>query len=325
MPGFRAHDTRRPGDDVGMRHRIPLPANLGDHFTVRSADAAGIGRWRRDAPDLHRPFHGIRAASAPLTFAETMACHRPRLKQHQRYVGRTAARLWGLPYPKAWSQKEPVEIAVPLDRTPPKTTGVKGRRLSVDRAQTWILDGVAVVDPVAALFTCAGALTVIEAVVMIDALLTSASDYPDRRPGLPIVSAEEIAERLETWRAFPGSRTIRSALPLARAGAESPKETETRLLITAAGLPEPAVQHEVFHQRRLIARVDLAYPELKIAIEYEGDGHRTSKEQWRRDIRRQRDLEDRGWIVIRLTQHDLGAGAGALLTRIRRAILARTV
>jgi hypothetical protein len=308
-----------------MRHRIQLPAHLGVSFNLQEAAAAGVGRSRRDAPDLHRPFHGIRSANAPRTFAEQMDCYRPRLRAHQRCVGCTAARLWGLPYPKAWSQKDPVEVAVPLDRTPPKAEGVKGRRLSLDRAETWRVDGVTVVDPVAALFTCADALTVDEAVIMIDALLTSASHYPDRRPELPLVSAAEISERLDTWRAFPGHRTIRAALPLARANAESPKETETRLLIMRAGLPEPVVQHEVIDRRRFIARVDLAYPELKIAIEYEGDGHRTSKEQWRRDIQRQRDLEDRGWIVIRLTQQDLESGSGAFLSRLRRAILARTV
>ncbi|HTN55461.1 MAG TPA: hypothetical protein VLZ82_04695 [Microbacterium sp.] len=307
-----------------MRHRIRLPEHLGETFNLKEAAAAGVGRSRRDAPDLHRPFHGIRSANAPRTFAEQMDCHRPRLKPHQRYVGTTAARLWGLPYPKAWSEKDPVEVAVALDRTPPKAVGVKGRRLSLDRAQTWKVAGVAVVDPVAALLTCADALTVGEAVVMIDALLTSASDYPDRRAGLPLVGAAEISERLDIWRTFPGSRTIRSALPLARANVESPKETETRLLIIGAGLPEPVVQHKVFDRRRFIARIDLAYPELKIAIEYEGDGHRTSKEQWRRDIQRQRDLEDRGWIVIRLTQQDLGSGSGPFLSRLRRAILART-
>ena len=87
-----------------------------------------------------------------------------------------------------------------------------------------------------------------------------------------------------------------------------------------AGMPEPVVQHEVFDGGRRIARIDLAYPELRIAIEYEGDGHRTDKEQWRRDIQRQRDLEDRGWIVIRLTQRDLHEGRESLITRIRRAI-----
>lgn len=70
---------------------------------------------------------------------------------------------------------------------------------------------------------------------------------------------------------------------------------------------------------RLVARVDLAYPELKIAIEYEGDGHRTDKRQWRRDIQRQRDLEDRGWTVIRLTELDL-ARPESVVARISRAI-----
>lgn len=283
-----------------------------------------MGRWRRDTPDLHRPFHGIRSASDPRTFSEKLACYRPRLKPHQRYVGRTAARLWGMPHPRTWSQEEPLEIAVPLDRTPPKTAGVTGRRLAVHRSDTWKIDGMSVVDPLTALFTCAAELSVDEAVIMIDSLLTTASGYPNLHPGKPNVTTADIRLHLESWRAFPGHQTIRAALTRARAGVESPKETETRLLITAAGLPEPVVQHEVFDQRRFIARVDMAYPALKIAIEYEGDGHRTSKEQWRRDIQRQRELEDRGWIVIRLTQHDLEEGSSALLSRIRRAILART-
>ncbi|MFD5215412.1 endonuclease domain-containing protein [Microbacterium sp. NPDC058345] len=178
-------------------------------------------------------------------------------------------------------------------------------------------------DPVAALFTSALDVTIEEAVVMIDALLTSADDYPGLIPGRPVYTIEDIEAKLGHWRTFPGHRTIRAALPLAREGVESPKETETRRLIVRAGLPEPVVQHEVCDGARLVARADLAYPELKIAIEYEGDGHRTDKAQWRRDIRRQRDLEDRGWIVIRLTQHDLEEGAEALLSRIRRAIASR--
>src|SRR5690606_35632822 len=67
-----------------------------------------------------------------------------------------------------------------------------------------------------------------------------------------------------------------------------------------------------------VARVDLAYPELKIAIEYDGDGHRSDREQWRRDIRRQRELERRGWIVIHLTQADLD-DPDAFLTHLRHA------
>lgn len=182
---------------------------------------------------------------------------------------------------------------------------------------------IAVVDPVSAVFSSAPELTTTSATVMLDALLTSADNYPGLRRGQPAFTPDLIAEHLRRWGPFPGVATIRAALHLARPGVESPKETETRLVLTAAGLPEPAIQHEVRDGARLIARVDLAYPHWRIAIEYEGDGHRTDASQWRRDIQRQRALEERGWIVIRLTHLDLVSGGSELLATVRRAIASR--
>ena len=95
-------------------------------------------------------------------------------------------------------------------------------------------------------------------------------------------------------------------------------------MIVDAGLPEPVVQHQIFDGDLLVARADLAYPELKIAIEYEGDGHRTDKDQWRKDIARQRRLEALGWIVIRVTELDLHDGGRALVGAVSRARAART-
>lgn len=212
---------------------------------------------------------------------------------------------------------------VPPDTAPPSTRGVKGRRLTEDRAETTTLKGVPVVDPIAAFFTCAAELTTVQAVVVIDALITTASDYPDLGPRRPMTTLQAISDRLVHWGRFPGCATVREALPLARERVESPKETETRLLIVAAEFPEPAVQFEVRDAGCFIARVDLAYPELKIAIEYEGDGHRTDKAQWRRDIQRQRELEALGWIVIRLTQDDLEDAGASLLVSLRRAVATR--
>ena len=306
------------------RHRKALPTTLGTSFTLKQASAAGVGRWRRDTSDLRRPFCGIRTSTRTETFAQHIATYQPRMKQEQCYAGPTAVRLWGLPYPKIWRITEDIHVAVPPHRTPPKTRGVKGRRLSDRRAAARELCGKRLVDPIAAVFSCADKLTLEDAVTLLDALVSSSDDYPDFVSGRPIPTLEDVAARLVEWRSFPGHRTIREALPLVRVGVESPKETETRLLIIGAGLPEPVVQHEIYDRGRFVARIDLAYPELKIAIEYEGDGHRTSKEQWRRDIQRQRDLEDRGWIVIRLTQQDLDDGAKGLLDRIRRALLSRT-
>lgn len=311
-------------EHIRMRHRTELPQRLGSSFGIRQASEAGVTRWRRDTPDLHRPFPGVRSTAAPRTFDEMLSCYQHRMKPDHRYVGRTAVRLWGLPHPTPWVAAEPIEVAVPPDRTPPKTAGVKGRRLARHRGETYGFGGVKVVDPIAAVFSCADDFTVDEMVTVLDALVTPSAEYPGLRPGKPVYTVDDLRAALDAWHPFSGHRIVRSALEQVRVGVDSPKETETRLLIIAAGLPEPVLQHEVYDRRRFIARIDLAYPELKIAIEYEGDGHRSSKEQWRRDIERQRELEDRGWIVIRLTQLDLDKGGGRLLHRIRRAILSRT-
>lgn len=266
----------------------------------------------------------MRSTVVPDTFRAVVACYLPRMKPRQRFVGRTAMRLWGLPHPHPWRITEPLEVAVPRDATPPKTAAVKGRRLNRERAMTWTVGNAPVVDPIAAVFSCANELTVDEAVQALDAILTDSENYPRRVSGFPATTRDDIIARLSSWRRFPGRPTILAALELARDKVESPKETETRLLLLRHGLPEPVVQFEVFEGPRLVARLDLSYPDLKIAIEYEGDGHRTDPQQWRRDIQRQRELEDLGWIVIRLTQEDLGDGCAALLARIRRAIAARS-
>ncbi|GGD66946.1 hypothetical protein [Microbacterium murale] len=305
-----------------MRQKVRLHRRLGDAFSVASAAAAGIGSDRLRARELHRPFRGVRSIEAPETFQEYLGCYAPRLKSGQRFGGITAARDWGLPLPSEWTPKEPLEVVVTSSAAPPKIRGVRGRRLRENRATTFTLRGHPVVDPVAALFMCVGELTVTQSVVMLDALLTTASNYPDLGPGRPLSTRDEISRRLEEWGKFPGCGTIRAALWRARERVESPKETETRLLLVDSGLPEPSVQHEVWADGRLLGRTDLAYPEQRIAFEYEGDGHRTDKDQWRKDIQRQRHLEGQGWIVIRLTQADLDEPE-LLVASIRRAMAAR--
>ncbi|MGX1791411.1 endonuclease domain-containing protein [Microbacterium sp. NPDC055312] len=236
----------------------------------------------------------------------------------QVFVGLTAMRLWGLPVPSVWTPAEPLHVCVGTDAAPPRGKRVKGRRLVPHRAQRMIFTGAAVVDPVAAVLTTRSDLDFVQLVAAFDALLTAADNYPGINATRPMATRDEIERRLEEWGRFSGCARARRALDLAREGAESPKESETRVRIMESGLPEPVMQWGVYDGGVLVARVDLAYPELKVAIEYEGDGHRTDKEQWRADIRRQRRLEDLGWIVIRLTQSDL-TKPSAFLTRLARA------
>ncbi len=70
--------------------------------------------------------------------------------------------------------------------------------------------------------------------------------------------------------------------------------------LTDAGLPRPVQQHRVVVDGRNL-RLDAAYPDLGIAIEYDGwDAHRT-RTRFDSDRARGNDLEIRGWMVLRFT------------------------
>ena len=74
-----------------------------------------------------------------------------------------------------------------------------------------------------------------------------------------------------------------------------------RLCLVLAGLPEPEVNPIVFAGGRAVGRVDLFLGRWRVAIEYEGDQHRTDPRQWNVDIRRQEQLTADGCAIVRVT------------------------
>jgi hypothetical protein len=98
---------------------------------------------------------------------------------------------------------------------------------------------------------------------------------------------------------------LRRVLELCDGNAESPQESRLRLVLIAGGLPRPVCQHEVYDgSGAFVARLDLAYPDLKLAIEYEGDHHR-GREVFQRDLRRINRLRALGWTVLRFGAADI--------------------
>lgn len=81
---------------------------------------------------------------------------------------------------------------------------------------------------------------------------------------------------------------------------ESRPEIRMSRVLAAGGLPTPVAQHWVRVGGESY-RLDLAYPELKVAIEYDGwDTHR-SRTSFDSDRRRDRNLQLAGWVVLRIT------------------------
>lgn len=131
----------------------------------------------------------------------------------------------------------------------------------------------------------------------------------------------EVAALADNYGGRRGIRRARAALALVDPGAESPRETWLRLLIIRSGLPRPQTQIAVSNEYGLvIAQIDMGYEDLKIAIEYEGDHHRTDRRQFNKDVRRVEELIELGWVVIRVTVEDT---PGSIIHRVATAIARR--
>ncbi|KMO71181.1 endonuclease domain-containing protein [Mycolicibacterium chlorophenolicum] len=119
------------------------------------------------------------------------------------------------------------------------------------------------------------------------------------------VTAEEILGLTYRYKGRHGVRLCRDAVELMDAGAQSPQETRLRLLLIDRGFPPPRTQIPVADQYGFeFAYLDMGWEDLLIAVEYDGDHHRTDTDQYRWDARRLRKLADAGWIVIRVMAGD---------------------
>ncbi|WP_139256650.1 PDDEXK family nuclease [Herbiconiux ginsengi] len=296
-----------------MSPRSPRPQVFPERaFTVAEARANGVRERRLRARDLSAPFPGIRvvAGDAPLDFVGRCRALVPRLPPGAAISHASAAELHRLPLPSRL-RGEAIHTLVPPPHRAIRMRGVVGHERPLGPDEVTRLAGIPVTTVVRTWLDLADQMTTAE--------LVATGDHIIHRD-LPLASREELARALATRTSRRGIRSLRSALGLLDDLAESPRESLLRVLLIEAGLPRPQTQLEIFDSHGLfVARVDLAYPERRVAIEYEGDHHRTDKAQWRKDITRVQRLHALGWTVIRVTQADLVASAALL--RDLRALL----
>jgi len=275
-----------------------LPATIRHRpFDVRTADRVGVTRERLRRRDLVRPTRSIRwQRASPPEGVHRIRAFRPVLLPGQFVSHTTAALLWELPLPRT-HRDGPLHVTSRLPAAQPRRIGVVGHRVESPRAAVRDRWGVPASTPAMAWVECGALLELDDLVVLGDAIVTESrcrTDVDDLRAAL-----------LQRGRCR-GARRLRAALDLIRRGAGSSQETRARLGIVRAGLPEPDLQVTIHDEHdRFLARVDMAYPDARIVIEYEGDHHRTDPHQWAIDIRRHRGLGRLGWIVLRWTKADL--------------------
>lgn len=310
-----------------MTRPRPLPAELGSSFASAHALAIGVTPRRLRAKDLSAPFRGTRRKRKPddepsTTDDETHTRYRHEREEHREsmhlfatvmepgafFCGSTAAYAYGAPI----DRPERLHVGVFAPRRAPRRRGIRGRKVEPRLATVRDHDGLPMSSPASTWAMLGQDLSVRELVKIGDAFVQiPRDDFGRRHPELALATIDQLRAATEAGMR-PGVRRLRRALELIRVGSSSPMETEFRLDADAAGLPVPVLDREIRDEGgRLLGISEFAYPEFLTVVEIEGDHHRTSRQQWDRDIAKYQSYADAGWHPVRLTsRHVRGEKTG---------------
>jgi hypothetical protein len=240
--------------------------------------------WRRLRQDVYAD------AGLEVTHQLLMSAVGLVLPEGAGFTGLSAATLWGVR--DLTGPEDPVEVVLPESARWSPGAGARVHRpggpLRLEQVGRW--------PCTRRLDTAVGLIrrgAEDDAVVLLDRLLTSG-----------LVRLDDVREAVADLPRGRGTAQARRVAALAVEYAESPQETRLRLVVVRSGLPAPVPQYRVFDGDGFVARVDLAYPELRIAIEYDGLWH-ADRRAFLDDRRRLNRLVAAGWVVLHVTVDDL--------------------
>ncbi|MDG5485882.1 type IV toxin-antitoxin system AbiEi family antitoxin domain-containing protein [Mycolicibacterium gadium] len=211
----------------------------------------------------------------------------------------TAAAMYG------FDTEEPADLHV---LSPPNTHLRSADGLVVHRrdgAPLTVVDGRPATAPAWTAVEVARSLWRPRALATLDAALRSGTCA---RPEMWRAAMEQAGRR--------GIVTVRDLIPLADGRAESPMESEARLAMIVGGLPIPELQYEIIDGNGELRRVDFAWPEHRVAVEYDGLDWHSGSDAMRRDRRRTAALLDVGWTVIAIVFEDVRYRSKEFVARI---------
>ena len=311
--GERAQRGSKSGHAGSMTARKPLPDALREgSFGVQDARELGVTAHRLRALDLESPFRAVRTSGIDWNDVDQIcAAYAVCLAPQQLFSHVTAARLYGIPLPYRLEQRRSVDVWAPVIQ--PRGHGVIGHR-SAPLAKK-VIRGFPVPAP---------SRVWVQLGPLLDRVsLIAAGDNLVRRKR-PLSSVAELAGALSDSKGVRGIRLLRSALADVRPGTDSPMETRLRLLLVDAGLPEPVIGNTILDWTGgFVGTPDLAYVAERIAIEYEGDGHRSDPAVFAEDIERRERMQEADWYVIRVVKDHVLRKQAWLIDRVRRQLLLR--
>lgn len=313
-----------------MTRRRPLPEHLGPSFSIAQAKEAGLPRNRLRTADLAVPFRGVRTILPPVADTDPVSesdvspyalqtelriaharAYAPRMHPEHFFSRETAASIWGGPLPLALREDPTREGETVLDldlpvhvsgfhgTALPRMVGVTRHRASIRTTTVTEHGGLRLSSP-ASTWASLGQLALYDLVALGDYFCRRWRQGYNRKDAgkAPLATVAQLRAATEAGRRV-GAARLRTALELIREDSWSPRESRVRCIIIDAGLPEPVLNIDVYDDDdRFLGCVDLAYPELKVAVEYYGLQHHAT---YAADVERVARLRAAGWIVIEMT------------------------
>jgi Protein of unknown function (DUF559) len=286
----------------------PVPPRVTCPIDRRGARAAGISDWQLRHRDVVRTSRD--------TYLPLAAAVDPRQRIDGVLLGAptgavvshlTAAALWGYQVPLVRDDGR-VHLTVPPGSRVRSRADRRIHCSCVPEPETRLLRGVRVTSPSRTWLDLAGSLPAGALLALTDQML--ARRFPE----------DEFPRILDRSRGRRGVSNARSVLACANGLAGSPMESVLRWLIHEAGLPRPVLQHVIRDAAgRFLGCVDLAWPEHRVLVEFDGDGHR-DRRVFVNDLRRQNGLVLVDWRILRFSSADVFGRQTIVLATIRRAL-----
>ena len=221
---------------------------------------------------------------------------------------RTAAALWGVEIPLQDRADRRVDLIVPAAGRAESRRDRRIHRIALGAADVVRRGSVPVTSPARTWRDLAGVLQPAALLAVTDQLLAR---WCDRR---------DLGTQLGHRPTGRGCARARAVLPVADPRAESPMESVLRWVLHEAGLPAPELQYVVRDSAGVfLGRADLAWPEHRLLVEFDGDAHR-ERDVFVHDLRRQNKLIAAGWTVLRFTAADVLGRPDEVVREIRRAL-----
>jgi very-short-patch-repair endonuclease len=126
----------------------------------------------------------------------------------------------------------------------------------------------------------------------------------------------ELESAVREQKGRRGIVSVRELVQYADGRAESGMESEARLVMIDFGLPRPELQYEIHGRHGELWRVDFAWPDQRVAAEYESIDWHVGKAEMLSDKKRFAGVQELAWTVIPIVVDDVRRQPRRLADRI---------